>query len=189
MISQLYNGWFTVALVNERHFTYEGNKVVKKPLSEMLKYSNPLTQVPIIEGHDESSYFWIMPVKHAKKDKGNWRAIDEYHKEEISIAEDDVLEFLYYFLDKYYDKNCPYGECLEECFSNEFKWNLEYNIYTYDSMQAMIDDVRHMTQMLLDDYDNPELDLLKSRFRAYSFGGGYDIKKEDEPTFIKANNM
>ena len=45
--------------------------------------------IEIIEGHNPSSYFWIMPVKvkDMTKDIDDMDNIDEYRKLEISIEE------------------------------------------------------------------------------------------------------
>ena len=53
----------------------------------------------IINGHNDSSYFWIMPVKvrDITQKIYNSEDVDEMRACEISIEEDDVQLFLYYF--------------------------------------------------------------------------------------------
>ena len=166
---QSWEGWFDFGLTDQSSFSYDGNVVAGTTYGELRSAQNDKIQVPIVEGHDGSSYFWIMPVKHVPKTEQYWRAMQEYRPEEISIEEDHVLEFLYYFLDKYFDENYPYGDCRDECDGSGFEWNLEYNIYTYDAINAMLKDIEEFCERLKTNYDDPSLDELKKRFSVYTF--------------------
>ena len=58
-------------------------------------------RIEIKEGHDYTSYFWIRPVI-ITEGKDYWEDNVIELEEEISIEEDDVRDFLYYFLLKYF---------------------------------------------------------------------------------------
>lgn len=91
------------------------------------------------EGHNPSSYFWIMPVKQAKdENSGDWGCYC-CTEEQISIEEDIVASYLYQkFLKPNFDKNIEYT-CRKKEFGKEtieFDW-YGYNLYTYDTVRKM----------------------------------------------------
>lgn len=189
---QSYDGWYTVGLFNGRSSTHFGDEIYTIPYREikaMLKFKN---QITIVEGHDSSSYFWIMPVKHVPKSEEYWRGIQEHRQEQISIEEDDVGMFLYYFLDKFFDLDYPYGDSRDEYCGSGFEWNLEHNIYTYETMNVMLAEIERCCDLLKNDYDNAELDGLKSRFYYYPFSPvriplDRHLTKEEEQAIIREN--
>lgn len=188
---QSYDGWYTVSLFNGRSSTCFGDEIYTIPYREIKAMLKPKNQITIVEGHDSTSYFWIMPVKHVPKSEEYWCGIQEYRQEKISIEEDDVGVFLYYFLDKYFDCNYPYGDS-RECCGNHFEWNLEYNIYTYETMCAMLADIEHCCYLLKTDYDNVELDGLKAKFHYYPFSPvriplDRRLTEEEEQAIIRDN--
>ncbi|WP_426349762.1 hypothetical protein ACPWSR_00630 [Alloiococcus sp. CFN-8] len=170
-IRQSYEGWYYFGVTLQNHFMELGNATAKITYGEIKAASYDKAQITIVEGHDSSSYFWIMPVKQVERSDEYRFGVDEYRPEEISIEEDDIYEFLYYFLDKYFDSDFPYT-CREFC-GNDFQWNLEYNIYTYDSIRKMIVDIREYLELLQKDFHNPKLETLKKYYRAYSFVQDY----------------
>jgi hypothetical protein len=190
---QASEGWYKFGLTLQNYFMDIGNKTADISFSKVKKAVNNRRQVLIVEGHDCSSYFWIMPVKHVETTLDNWNGIEEYRQEEISIEEDDISEFLYYFLDKYYDTNYPYGDSRDEYCGSEFEWNLEYNIYTYDAIKKMLDDIEHCAHLLKTDFENEELAELKKRYRVYSFEPDDNIWEkqlsDDEKMQIIKNNI
>ncbi len=61
-------------------------------------------EIRIIDGHDSSSYFWIMPVRVVDySDTDSMDSIAEMKSVEISIEEDDVAQYLTPFLYKHFD--------------------------------------------------------------------------------------
>lgn len=48
----------------------------------------------------------------------------------------DIEHFLYHFLYKYFDTSFAYGDMRDEYCSNAFEWNLEPNIYTYNTVES-----------------------------------------------------
>lgn len=156
---QRSEGWYTARLTNQKHFSYDGNEAAKTSFADLNEALLSKEQVVIVEGHDSSSYFWIMPVQ---QDPEAYTRVKEYREEEISIEENDVHELLYYFLDKYFDTDFPYI-CRDEYCGRGFEWNLEYNIYTYDTMRMMLDDIKATANLLQTNFDNPMLDEVKKR--------------------------
>ena len=113
-----------------------------------------MSEIEIIKGHDSSSYFWIMPVKYKKNSKKTnfddyWNDWQEIRKYEISIEESDVSQYLSYFLFKHFDINFqPNANRYGTCNPNIFEWYLEYNFYTYEHIQNMINDIKTLINIL-----------------------------------------
>ena len=62
-------------------------------------------EIGIVDGHDSSSYFWIMPVRIIDyEDTGALDSVAEMRSAEISIEEDDVAQYLTPFLYEYFDE-------------------------------------------------------------------------------------
>ncbi len=162
-------GWFVFGVTNQYHYCLYGNEIDSITYREIKKAVNNIVQVEIVEGHDCGGYFWIMPVKHDQVGNESPLGMIEYRDEEISIEELDVETFLYFFLEKYYDKNYDYKNTRDKYTDNSFQWNLEYNIYTYDTVKAMLDDIERCAVLLKEDYYNPLLDELKKKFSVYDF--------------------
>lgn len=168
-ITQRGGAWYSVEVRNQNHYTHEGNEIHKIPLNIFNKALTPTKQILILEGHDYSSYFWINPVKilDVSGEYENDR-IEEYTVEEISIEEDDVWRFLYYFLEKHFDSQIQVTG-FKENEIRKFEWYLEHNIYTYDSVKKIIAEIRSTANMFRSDFDNPELSEIKERFNLYTF--------------------
>ena len=162
-------GWFVFGVTNQHHRCLYGNATDSITYREVKKVVNNIVQVEIVEGHDCGGYFWIMPVKHDQSGRESLFGMIEYRTEEISIEELNVSSFLYHFLEKYYDKNYDYKGARDEYTDNSFQWNLEYNIYTYDTVNAMLDEIERCAVLLKEDYYNPLLDELKKKFSVYDF--------------------
>jgi len=101
------------------------------------------------EGHNPSSYFWIMPVKQGKdQNDGDWGCYCCV-QEQISIEEDIVLEYLYHqFLESNFDKTIEYT-CRKKDFDKdfiEFDW-YGYNLYTYDTVRKMAEEMKQYTEI------------------------------------------
>ena len=96
--------------------------------------------IEIKEGHDGSSYFWIMPVKviDMTKDADDIDNVDEYRKLEISIEEENIRAFLFPLLLKYFDDELSENKqrCdnhvvyLNDGTATTFEWYLTYNYCT-----------------------------------------------------------
>lgn len=130
--------------------------------------------IEIIEGHDPASYFWVMPVKvkDITNNSDDMDNVDEFRKLEISIEEENIRAFLYPLLLKYFDEKLPenlqrfdknivlYGNRIQAT----FEWYLTYNYYTMESIQNMIEEIKEITELLEDDFNNTKLDYIKEDY-------------------------
>lgn len=118
-------------------------------------------EIGIVDGHDSSSYFWIMPVRVLEL--SNTDAIDsvaEMRSIEISIEEDDVDQYLTPFLYKYFDGELEANKKRTEyCWTDDdgtehakyitgFEWYLTHNFYTFDAVKNIINDIRDTADAL-----------------------------------------
>ena len=118
-------------------------------------------EIGIVDGHNSSSYFWIMPVRVV--DWTNTDEIDnvaEMRSVEISIEESDVDQYLTPFLYKYFDpeleankKRVDYWGIDEDgnerpVYHTGFEWYLTHNFYSFDTMKKIICDIRDTIEAL-----------------------------------------
>ncbi len=118
-------------------------------------------EIGIVDGHDGSSYFWIMPVRVI--DDSNTNISDNVAKMrsvEISIEEDDVNQYLTPFLYKYFDEELEANKKRvanywidddgkeQATFVGGFEWYLTHNYFTLDSMTAILRDIGHTINAL-----------------------------------------
>lgn len=141
------------------------------------------------DGHNGGACFWAMPVKITTDHSGNNRnyRIGEHKSEEISIDEDAVEYFLQFFLRKHYNRNLSvkYKKLADpEYYKEEFEWNLEHNVYTYDGVRKMLREIRESANLMEKDFHDVSLDKVKENFPHWlndiawaSFG---DYRKNDE---------
>ncbi len=131
-----------------------------------------------------SSCFYITPVKIASADDHKIKEsrsirfygdVMEYQNAAISIEEDYVYQFLFFFLDKWFNKELSHAyrvangydeEFLKEIYpeGEGFEWYLKYNVYTYEAIQDMLSEIKTKKTMLATDYFSHELDDLKKYF-------------------------
>ena len=112
-----WGGWYQFGMTSDHIECQEG----KIRYAVIKKAANNYRQIPIVEGHDGGSCFWIMPVRHVEASDDNWYGIEECREQEISIEEDDIGEFLHFFLDKYFDPDYPYGEARDQYCGSGFE--------------------------------------------------------------------
>ena len=130
--------------------------------------------IEIIEGHDSSSYFWIMPVKvkDITKNSDDIDNVDEYRKLEISIEEENIRAFLFPLLLKHFDNNLlenqqRYDKGVVSYINGiqtTFEWYLTYNYYTMESIQNMIEEIKEITKLLEYDFNSTKLDYIKEDY-------------------------
>ena len=111
-------------------------------------------EIGIVDGHDSSSYFWIMPVRVI--DFSNTNSLDnvaEMQSAEISIEEDDVAQYLTPFLYKYFDAELEANKKRVEyrwidddgneqtSTVDDFEWYLTHNFFTFDSIKNILKDI------------------------------------------------
>ena len=104
-------------------------------------------EIGIVDGHDSSSYFWIMPVRVL--DSSNTDETDnvaEMRSVEISIEEDDVAQYLTPFLYQYFDKDLDANKHRSD--ADDFEWYLTRNFYTYESTNSILADIKDTVDAL-----------------------------------------
>lgn len=133
-------------------------------------------EIGIVDGHDSSSYFWIMPVRVI--DYSNTNEIDnvaEMRSAEISIEEDDVAQYLTPFLYKHYDdeleanKHRIEGHWIDDGGNEQtnavhgFEWYLTHNYFTLDSMVAILEDINDTVDALSFGRENEFTEKLRKK--------------------------
>lgn len=118
-------------------------------------------EIGIVDGHDSSSYFWIMPARVV--DWSNTNAIDtvaEMRSVEISIEQNDVDQYLTPFLYKHFDPELEANKKRVEnwgtdedgnehvTYITDFEWYLTHNFYSFDTMKKIIRDIRDTIEAL-----------------------------------------
>ena len=97
-------------------------------------------EIGIVDGHDSSSYFWIMPVRVIDfEDTADLDSVAEMRSAEISIEECDVDQYLTPFLYKYFDEELAENKKRKDV--SGFEWYLEHNFFTFDSMVLILRDI------------------------------------------------
>lgn len=97
-------------------------------------------EIGIVDGHDSSSYFWIMPVRIIDyEDTGDLDSVAEMRSAEISIEEDDVAQYLTPFLYEYFDEELEANKQRKDV--SGFEWYLEHNYFTYEQMESVLKDI------------------------------------------------
>lgn len=159
------------------------NKDNKEVLMQIKELSYELigrdifkNEIKIVDGHNSSSYFWIMPVRVI--DQSNTNSMDsvaEMRSAEISIEEDDVNQYLTPFLYKYFDSELEANKqriesSWEDDDGNEqisrvegFEWYLTYNFFTFDSMKTMLRDMRDTIDALSSGRENEYTSKLREK--------------------------
>lgn len=98
-------------------------------------------EIGIVDGHDSSSYFWIMPVRVMDyDDTDNFGNVAEMRSIEISVEEDDVGQYLSPFLDKHFDEELDANRNRYD--ARGFEWYLTYNFFTFSSVMDILRDIR-----------------------------------------------
>ena len=167
MMAEKYKKTYQVCLYSDKQYSNAVQFVLENH-KEIFRFSEDLRQVfPKFreavfkeflkdemepwweEGHNSSSYFWIMPVRQGKEgDWGDWGC----HcccKEEISIEEDIVYIYLYHqFLHPHFDTNIEYT-CREKEYGAEnieFDW-YGYNLYKYETIRKIAEEMKEFSKM------------------------------------------
>ena len=114
---------------------------IKKLCSKMIGRDIFKKEIGIVDGHDSSSYFWIMPVRVIDyKDSASLDCVAEMRSVEISIEENDVGQYLTPFLYKYFDEELKANKKRRDV--TGFEWYLEHNFFTYDSIRNILGDIK-----------------------------------------------
>ena len=141
------------------------NKIV---LAQVMKLSFDILgrdifkeEIGIVDGHDSSSYFWIMPVRVIDyTDTDSIDNVAEMRSTEISIEENDVDQYLTPFLYRYFNdeleanKRRRYDRWIDDdgneqtTYVSGFEWYLTHNFFTFDSTRRILEDIRDTIEAL-----------------------------------------
>ena len=145
---QRTNNKEVLAQIKELSFSILGRDIYKK-------------EIGIVDGHNGSSYFWIMPVRILDySDINDIDAVAEMRSAEISIEEDDVDQYLTPFLYKYFDDELEANKNRDE---SGFEWYLTHNYYTYDSIENILQDIRDTVDALSSGRETEYTNILKEK--------------------------
>lgn len=154
-------------------------------------------EIGIVDGHDSSSYFWIMPVRVIDYSNTNgYDNVSEMRSAEISIEEDDVGRYLTPFLYKHYNAELEANKnriesCWEDDDGNEqvvfvkgFEWYLTHNFFTFDSITEILKDISGTIETLLKGKKNEfttklkddETELVIDFYRRFTYRMEYMVK-------------
>lgn len=104
-------------------------------------------EIGIVDGHESSSYFWIMPVRIIDyEDTGDFDSVAEMRSAEISIEEDDVAQYLTPFLYEYFDEELEANKQRKDV--SGFEWYLEHNYFTFEQMVSVLKDIEDTVDAL-----------------------------------------
>lgn len=104
-------------------------------------------EIGIVDGHDSSSYFWIMPVRIIDyENTGALDSVAEMRSAEISIEEDDVAQYLTPFLYEYFDEELEANKQRKDV--SGFEWYLEHNYFTFEQMVSVLKDIEDTVDAL-----------------------------------------
>lgn len=111
-------------------------------------------EIGIVDGHEGSSYFGIMPARVIDySDTNKTDNVAYMRSAEISIEENDVAQYLTPFLYEYYDDELEANKRRIEDYwidddGNEqttpvsgFDWYLTHNFFTFDAMTQILKDI------------------------------------------------
>lgn len=126
-VASNYDNIKVVANIKELSFKTIGRDIFKR-------------EIGIVDGHDSSSYFWIMPVRVIDyEDSGSLDNVAEMRSNEISIEEDDVSQYLTPFLYEYFDEELKANKFRRD--ASGFEWNLEYNFFTFEQISHILNEI------------------------------------------------
>ncbi len=124
-------------------------------------------EIGIVDGHDGSSYFWIMPVRVIDySDTNRLDNVAKMRSAEISIEEYDVGQYLAPFLYKHYDDELEVNKKRideywiddkgneQKSFVSGFNWNLTHNFYKFDTVLDIMEDIRDTIDALSSGREN-----------------------------------
>ncbi len=146
VLEQTWESWFYIQIENHPHL------VSTIPYARIKDAKKDIDQIIIINGRD-SGYIWIVPFRSEDP------SIDDCPDAcGICIDELNIDPYLLVFLNKYRDPSIQ-----DESYGEDYDEFDPYgsNLYTFDQMYSMLDEIDTAADLLENDYDNPILDSLK----------------------------
>lgn len=148
-------------------------------------------EIEIIDGPEQSSYFYFVPVKVNSTYKIEWEDI-EAEDDLFAIEEGYVECFLAYFLFKYFDEELIYNkERFDGVYLDGFAWWLDDNFFTYDQIEKMCVEIEECAKLLDTDFYNEKLDKVKERMSIFYMCNAEDddYKNRDNSDEAKKRNI
>ena len=169
---ELTQGWESWYQVSAKGEDWRG----KIPYKRLKDVTQSQEGVEIVNGRDGGGTFWIIGISREERisDIPNLDCFG------ISIEDYHVSEFLSAFLYKYFDPSIQERYEYEDA---DFDW-YGGNLYTFENMKLMVSDIRRTIHLILEDYDNPELEEIKSYWSYYQYSNGNKAKSELSPEEI-----
>jgi hypothetical protein len=137
-------------------------------------------EIRVVDGHNRSSYFWIMPIRVVDdSDTNELDNVAEMKSLGISIEENDVADFLAPFLRKHFDDELEANQ--KRKYSSGFEWYLTYNYFTFESVQEILRDIGDTIDALSFERENEftaELNIKRcpdTELAEYEYGVGHAI--------------
>ena len=132
------------------------------PYSRVLECKKEVQQTEIVPGRDGGGTFWIIGYDQDEKEELPVPRLDCFG---ISIDQMDIDDYLYFFLQKYFDSQV---QDEDEYYYGERTFD-EYggNLYTFDTMHLMLDDIRMVIEIIQNDFNNPYLEQIKDEWPIY----------------------
>lgn len=122
-----YGNMQVVTLIKELSLKIVGRDIYKR-------------EIGIVDGHNSSSYFWIMPVRVIDyDDTADLDNVAEMRSAEISIEENDVAQYLTPFLYEYFEEELEVNKKRKGV--SGFEWYLEHNYFTFEQITRILNDI------------------------------------------------
>ena len=155
------------------------------------------TLIKIKEGYVGGTCFSIMPVriKDTNKNTNDSDNVEECKELEIAIEEDDVRAYLYYILLEIFNdsldaniiRHIEEGSFYKVDITSTFEWNRTYNFFDFEDIERLIDRIKHLSNLIENDYNNFELFKYKVNYAElafslpeYDFSKDYSVEEVDE---------
>lgn len=118
------------------------------------------SEIGIVDGHDSSSYFWIMPVRVIEyENTADLDSVAEMRSAEISIEEDDFAQYLTPFLYQHFDEELEENKKRKGV--SGFEWYLEHNYFTFEQMESVLKDIADTVDALASGKETEYIKKLK----------------------------
>ena len=180
-LEQDYESYYDITMTGESG-AYEKTKIRYKRIKETI---NKNEKVFICNGRDAGGTVWIVAFNNDKTADKKLPFCDNLG---MSIDDYNVSEYLSEFLYRYYNPDIQ-DESNYTTDVRQFDW-YGVNVYTYDSMRKMLNDIRRAAQLLVNDYDNPELSAVKEHFPWYQYTDKpRDKVSEEEMNELRKNEV
>lgn len=138
-----WEGWFWFGIC-ERF--YPRVKPIGIDYAKALRAIRNPEQITIVEGHDGSSYFWIMPVRRARAHEESEEGLFCRFEEKISIEEMDVSDYLADTLERFFEEDVQLEGLRDISDGKGFAWYLTHNLYTYDTVRTMLKEWQNIAE-------------------------------------------